>query len=82
MVPRPQPGLIGVLLESIGNTVPAATVAARTPSQTAQVLRSLVRSQGSVSTIGALGLILGILAVLLAILWGALSELRMGRFVR
>lgn len=81
-IPRPQAGLMGVLLESIGQALPAATVAAATPSLAARALRSVPRSEASVSTVGALGLATGILAVVLTILWGAVSEVRMGRFVR
>jgi hypothetical protein len=83
-VPRPQPGLTGVLLESLGGTPPAAMVlGGSTPSPTAVPLHALSpHPQASVSTLGALGLVAGILVVLLFILWGAVSEMRVGWFVR
>ena len=83
-LPHPQPGLMGVLLESPGNPLPAAMlVGGSTPSPTALPLRALApRSQASVSTLGALGLAAGLIGVLLFVLWGAVSELRVGWFVR
>jgi PKD domain len=81
-LPRPQPGLQGVLLESLGQAPLAATPAAPAASPTVQALRGLRRPPASVTPLGALGLALGILGVLLVVLSGAVSELRVGRFVR
>jgi PKD domain len=81
---KPEPGLSGILLESLGQPLPPANfVGGSTPSPTALPLHGLVpRSQASVSTLGALGLVAGIVAVLLFVLWGAVSEIRVGWFVR
>ncbi len=81
---RPQPSLTGILLASVGNAVPPAMLnGGSTPSPTALPLRGLSQpSQTSVSPLGAIGLIAGILAVVLFVLWGAVSEMRVGWFVR
>ena len=81
---RPQPGLTGTLLESVGNTLaPAMLERGSTPSPTADALRGLSsHSRATVSPLGALGLAAGILGVLLFVLWGAVSELRVGWLVR
>lgn len=82
--PRAHAGLTGILLESVGSTLPAAMLkAGTTPSPTARPLRGLSSRSGStVSPLGALGLVAGILAVLLLVLLGAVSELRVGWLVR
>lgn len=82
--PRPRPALTGVLLASAGGTLPPSLITTgSTPSPTESSLLGLSkRSQPGVSALSAIGLTAGILAVLLFVLWGAVSEMRVGWFVR
>ena len=83
--PRPQPGLIGVLLESAGNALPLASLLqkARPPRpQPSYRAASRPAREATVSVLGALGLVAGILVVMFLVLSGAASEIRAGRFVR
>ena len=70
---------------SAGGALPPGLITSGSPPSPTEstLLQGLPpRSQPGVSALSAIGLVAGILAVLLFVLWGAVSEMRVGWFVR
>jgi hypothetical protein len=75
------PGLVGVLLESRGGQLPAATLASDaspSESQAASLGAGAASSGGDGGTVGLLGWVAGILVFLIVVAVGGLAELKPG----